>query len=445
MRDDISRREFLKVTGGAAVAAGLGLGAVAPGAASGAKRAPANDRVGLGVVGLAGRGFGAHVQTFGKMPDVEIVAVCDVYSPNVDRAVSFTGGKAKGYADFRQLLENPDVQAVVVATPPHWHPLISLAAMDAGKDVYCEKPMCLYPMEGRLMAQRARDGKRVTQVGTQIHATPNYHRCVDVVRSGALGTITAVRNFCTMDDDSEGLGNPPDSDPPAGLDWNSWLGPAPKANFNIARFRDGMHRYFRDYVMSWLHELGPHIVDLPFWALELGQPKAVSASGGRFATTSIADVPDTMDVTWEYPNFTMTWTLNQANSYNFGVGAPGAGRQLGIVFQGKQATLVSNYDLCQVVDRSGKEIQGATYPVAAPPSPGHWREFIDCVKSRQECSCSFQAHLPLHVALNLAHISLDLGRKLHWDADRFEVTGDREATGRLTPRYRAPWAFPKAS
>src|SRR5206468_7857155 len=143
-------------------------------------------------------------------------------------------------------------------------------------------------------------------------------------------------------------------------------------------------------------------------------------------------------------NFTMTWTLNQANDYNFGVGAPGAGRQLGIVFQGKKATLVSNYDLCQVLGRDGKEVQGATYPVTAPPSPGHWREFIDAVKSRQECSCSFQAHLPLHVALNLAHISLDLGRKLHWDADRFEVTGDREATQRLTPRYRSPWTLPKA-
>jgi len=279
-------------------------------------------------------------------------------------------------------------------------------------------------------------------VGTQIHATPNYHKCVDVVRSGALGTITAVRNVCTMNDNSEGLDHPADSEPLPGLDWDFWLGPAPKVPFNIARFRDGMHRYFKDYVGSWLHELGPHIVDLPVWALKLGQPKAVSASGGRFATESIADVPDTMDVLWEYPGMTMTWTLSQVNAYNFGVGGPGEGRHLGILFQGKKGTLLSNYDLCQPVTDDGKPIEGP-FPQTTEPSPGHWREFIDSVRSRKECSCSFEAHLPLHVALNLGHTALWTGRKLHWDAEHFEVVGDREANAMITPRYRSPWKLPK--
>jgi hypothetical protein len=222
-----------------------------------------------------------------------------------------------------------------------------------------------------------------------------------------------------------------------------WLGPAPKVPFNIGRFRDGMHRYFKDYVDSWLHELGPHIVDLPFWALELGCPTAVSAAGGRFATTSIADVPDTLDVLWEFPNMTMTWTLMQANSFNFGVGTPGPGRRLGILFHGKKGTLIANYGLCQVLGEDGKVVEGAEYPVATERSPGQEREFINSIRSRKECSCSFANHLPMHTALNLAHIALDLGRKLHWDAEKWEVVGDAEANRRLTPSYRAPWKLPK--
>ncbi|HZT43974.1 MAG TPA: Gfo/Idh/MocA family oxidoreductase [Chthonomonadaceae bacterium] len=446
-RKPVTRRQFIKAASSGAAVTALGLAAASAGAETKKGRVrgmgtAANDKIVLGFIGVAGRGYG-HLDWFGQHPDVEIGAICDVHQPHLDHAVAKTDGKAKGYHDFRKLLENKEVDAVVIATPPHWHALITLAALEAGKDVYCEKPMCRYPNEGRAMVEAAKRYKRVTQVGTQIHATENYHKCVDVVRSGTLGQITAVRNLCTMNDNSEGLGNPPDSDPPPGLDWDFWLGPAPKVPFNIGRFRDGMHRYFKDYVDSWLHELGPHIVDLPFWALELGQPKAVSASGGRFATTSIADVPDTLDVVWEYPTMNVTWTMMQANSFNFGVGEPGPGRRLGILFHGKQGTLIANYGLCQVLGEDGKVVEGQTYLVSVPPSPGHEREFLNAIKSREECSCSFEKHLPMHTALNLAHISLRLGRKLHWDAEKWEVTGDREATQQLTPPYRAPWKLPR--
>ncbi|HZP82979.1 MAG TPA: Gfo/Idh/MocA family oxidoreductase [Chthonomonadaceae bacterium] len=401
----------------------------------------ANDTIRLGFIGVAGRGYG-HLDWFGKHPDVQIAAVCDVHQPHLERAIAKTEGKAQGYHDYRKLLENKDIDAVVIATPPHWHAIMAAEAMQAGKDVYCEKPLSRFPGEIRVMVEYAKRYNRITQDGTQVHASPNYHKCVDVVRSGVLGQITAVRNFCAMNDNSEGLDNPPDTDPPAGLDWEMWLGPAPKVPFNIGRFRDGMHRYFKDYVDSWLHELGPHIVDLPFWALELGCPLTTSASGGRYATTSIADVPDTLDVAWEFPDKVMTWTLTQDNAYNYGVGDPGSGRRLGIVFQGKDATLVCNYGLCQVLDRNGKPLEDQTYPKSVPDSPGHEREFLDSIKSRKECSCSFAAHLPMQIALNLAHLSLKLGRKLKWDAEKWEVVGDKEATELCTPQYRAPWKLP---
>ncbi|HLK56215.1 MAG TPA: Gfo/Idh/MocA family oxidoreductase, partial [Chthonomonadaceae bacterium] len=361
----------------------------------------------------------------------------------LDRAVAFTEGRAKPYHDFRDMMEQKDLDAVVVATPPHWHALVTVAALEAGKDVLCEKPMCRYPMEGRIMTDLAKKHNRVTQVGTQIHSTPNYHKCVDVVRSGVLGKITCVTNFCTMNDNSEGLGNPPDSDPPPGLDWEMWLGPAPRVPFNIGRFRDGMHRYFKDYADSWLHELGPHILDLPFWALNLPCPTGIAASGGRYATDSMADVPDTLNVLWDYPDMVMTWDMMQSNAFHFGVGNPGPGRHNGIVFHGKEGTLaIVNYGVPVVYDRTGKEVEGQEYPQSEPPSPGHEREFVDCVKSRAECSCSFARHLPMHTALNLAHLSLQLGRKLHWDEAKWEVIGDPEANTLLAPQYRAPWKLP---
>jgi predicted dehydrogenase len=433
--DELTRRAFLRHSGAALTAAGLSAAAAAE-----PRKATPKDKIVLGFIGQGGRGYG-HLDWFGKHPDVEIGAVCDVYEPHRDRALKKAGSKAKAYSDFRKLLENKDIDAVVVATPPHWHSIISILACQAGKDVYCEKPMSRYPAEAQAMARAARDHKRITQVGTQIHATANYHKCVDVVRSGVLGQITAIRNFCSMNDNSEGLGSPADSAPLPGLDWEMWLGPAPAVPFNIGRFRDGMHRYFKDYVDSWLHELGPHIVDLPFWAMNLGQPKSVSATGGRYATTSIADVPDTLEVAWEFPNLVMTWSLMQQSGYSFGVGA-NSGRRLGIVFHGKEGTLLANYGVCEVYDAKGKLVEGQTYPVAAPPSPGHEREFLDSIKSRQPCSCSFDAHLPMHVALNLAHTSLKAGRKLHWDAEKFQVTGDRDANALITPRYRSPWKLP---
>ena len=375
--------------------------------------------------------------------DVVIGAVCDVYQAHLERAVAFTEGVARPYSDFRELIADPEIDAVFVATPPHWHPLISLAAMDAGKDVYCEKPMCRFPMEGKLMSDAAKRLGRVTQVGTQIHATENYRKCVDIVRSGALGRISSVTTFTTMNDDSEGLGVPENSPPPEGLDWDMWQGPAAATDFNVGRFRDGMHRYFKDYVDSWLHELGPHIIELPFWALELPCPLSATAIGGRFATDTIADVPDTMNVLWEYADKTVTFTLMQANSFHFGVGKPHKGRHNGIIFHGKEATLtIVNYGTPEVLDRDGNPVPDVEYPQSVEPSPGQLREFIDCVKSRDECSCSFANQLPMHTAMNLAHLSLTLGRQLRWDASKWEVVGDAEAQQQITPVYRAPWKLP---
>ncbi len=444
----VTRRDFLRTTSGIAVGAGLGVGcathpqrAVATAAASTGKATP-SEKIVLGFVGVAGRGT-YLMERFGRQPDVEIGAVCDVYQTHLDAAVARTNGKAKAYRDFRDLVEQKDLDAVVVATPPHWHALVTIAACDAGKDVYCEKPMCLKPVEGRAIVNAARRNGRITQVGTQIHAEENYRRVVEIVRSGILGPLSAVRTQINLNEAPDGIGRPADCPPPDGLDWNMWLGPAPEKPFNPARFEDGKHRYFADYVGSWLHEIGPHVVDLFYWACEPGPPKAVTAMGGKFATNDISTIPDTMEVLYEYPEYIMTWTNMCANSHGLALHrGEGMARRLGVTFHGVNGTLLADYGWHELVSEGDRLKDVALPDPWLPSSPGHEREFLDCIKSRERPSCDVENHYPLHVALNLGNLAYQLGRRIEWDAEREEVKGDREANELLKPNYRAPWTLP---
>ena len=449
---EMSRRDFIKATGAAVVLTGAGVAATTSESHAQQQPAsvPASEKIRVGVIGAAGRGTSV-MHGFMKYPDVEIVAICDVYQPHLDRAVASVaerGGKAEGYSDFRKLLERKDIDAVIVATPPHWHPIISILACQAGKDVYCEKPISAYPAENIAMLKAARDNKRVTQVGTQIHAGDNYRRVVEIVQSGALGKISTVRIVCTMNE-FPGIGTKADSEPPEGLDWDMWLGPAPKVQFNELRF--GVHRYFKDYAPSWLHELGPHIVDLAYWAMNSGwarneqmYPRAVSASGGRFAVDGTCDIPDTMDVTWEYEGFNMTWMHTMCNSFNFDIGgAPDGGRRLGVLFHGTNGTLLSDYGFHNLVSEGEKMKDFKAPEPSIPSSPGQDREFLDGVKSRKQPLCSFEYHQPLALAFDLANISMLTGRKIHWDAKAGKIVGDRAAERLCMPPYRRPWTLPK--
>ncbi|MDH7601850.1 MAG: Gfo/Idh/MocA family oxidoreductase [Armatimonadota bacterium] len=441
-KTNLTRREFLKTSGAAVAAVGLGVAGTAYAQEDQRKSVPASEKIILGIIGCGGRGQ-SHINWFGQHADVEIGAVCDVYDKHLEQAVARTGGKAKAYKDFRQLLEQKDIDAVVVATPPHWHPLISIYACQAGKDVYCEKPICLVPAEAYAMLKAAREYKRVTQVGTQIHAGDNFRRCVEIVRSGMLGKIPLVHVVCTLNEYPGGIGRPADTPPPPGLDWNMWLGPAPEAPFNMAKFINGNHRYFKDYVGSWLNELGPHIVDLAYWAMEPGEPTAVSASGGRFVADDIGDIPDVLEVLWEYPSFVMSWIHSACNSFNYGYGnPPNRGRRLSVMFHGNYGTLCGDYSSRKIVPEDERLANAKEPEPSIPSSPGHEREFLNAVKTRVQPSCSFEYHVPLAVTLTLGHIALRTGRKIRWDPVNHKVIGDREAERLCYPNYRKPWQLP---
>ncbi len=355
---DWTRREFLAAS--ALAAAGR---EASPARASGfdgptqaaAKPEPArvaaNEKIVLGFIGTGGMGTGL-INTFKTFPQVSIAAVCDVYEPHLRRAQSGAGGTPDAFGDFRKVLDRKDIDAVVIATPDHWHGIIAILACQAGKDVYCEKPLAHRIQEGRAMVNAAEKYKRITQMGNLIHAGENYHRVVEIVRSGVLGKISKTRVW--MAADRSGLGRPKDGPVPAGCDYNFWLGPAPARPFNPNRFTFNW-RYFWDYGGGILTDFCCHIVDLVHWAMDVEAPRTISAVGGRYALDDNAEVPDTLEVTYEYQKgdqkFLMVWSQTDANSHGL------ENKGLGIMFQGTEATLVADYGHYKIIPEKGRKIE----------------------------------------------------------------------------------------
>jgi predicted dehydrogenase len=395
---------------------------------------PPSERIVLGFIGVGGMGTGL-VKTFKGFPEVSIAAVCDVYAPHLNRARDEAGGSPAAFSDFRRVLDRKDIDAVVIATPDHWHGITTIMACQAGKDVYCEKPLAHRVQEGRAMVQAVEKYKRVSQMGNLIHAEPNYHRVVEIVRSGVLGKIFKTRVWLANDRGS--LGRPADSAAPQGCDYDFWLGPAPKRPFNPNRFTFNW-RYFWDYGGGILTDFCCHIVDLVHWAMEVDAPHTISATGGRYARDDNAEVPDTLEVTYEYEKagqkFLMVWSQTDASEHGFDE------RGLGIMFQGTEGTLVADYGSYKIFPEGKHKIEEP--PKSLARWPGHHREWLNAIKSRAQCSCHFGYGHRLATVGNLGNISLWTGEKLAWDGVSERITNHTEANQFLTKTYREPWTLP---
>jgi predicted dehydrogenase len=434
----LTRRNFLAAS---AVAAGAmtqpSAHADEPRAKSAAKPG-ANDSIMLGFIGVGGMGSGL-LKTFKKFDDVKVAALCDVYEPHLGKAKDSAGNDPDTCKDFRALLDRKDLDAVVVATPDHWHAIPVIMACQAGKDVYCEKPLAYRVAEGRAMVQAAEKSQRVTQMGNLMHATENYHRIVEIVRSGVLGTISKTRVWMAVNRSlREGLGNPPDSDPPRGLDYDFWLGPAPKRPFNPNRFTFNW-RYFWDYAGGILTDFCCHIVDPVHWAMDVEAPETITATGGRYALRDNAETPDTLEVVYHYAKgdkgFDMVWSQTCSSAHGF------EGKNPGFLFQGSRATLAGDYDGFQIFPEKGEEI--ALPGPSLARSPGHHREWLDAIKSRGPTSCNFAYGHRLTTVGQLGNIALWTGEKLRWDAENERVTNHSGANRHLArEEYRAPWTLP---
>jgi predicted dehydrogenase len=445
---ELSRRQF----GKQAIAAGLAT-------ALGATRVQgANDRIRLGFIGLGNRGDQV-LDGFLEHRDAEVVAICDLYQPYLDFAARKIGSSPRQFKDYRSLLELKDIDAVVICTPDHWHTLQSIQACEAGKDVYVEKPLSLVVEEGRKIVEAARRHQRVTQVGLMRRSSPVVKEAVDLLRAGGIGKITTIRSFHIQNEWPNGIGNPPDGEPPAGLDWEAWLGPAPKVPYNRNRafYR---FRWFYDYSGGQITNFGAHYLDFSHWVLGVDAPLAVTAMGGKLAVQDNREVPDTAEVMWTYPG----GTLVIFSQYNTNA-SPADRRDSTIEVRGTEGTMFLDWNGYEVIPEAVCEVD---FPASTPldrsvddrwrnrrhtmiqakkvggtdATPLHARNFLDCVRSREACNCDIETGHRSTSATLIADVALKTKSYLEWDAREECFTNNSLANKYLRYEYRPPYRFP---
>ncbi len=423
-RKSISRRRFLgRVGKGAAFTTAIWTGGAHA-------RVSPNDRVRLAVVGCGGMGS-RHVAALIKNPQCDLAAVCDVYNPRhvaaakaVEKA---TGRRPDEYQDFRHILDRNDIDAVMTATPDHWHPLITILGCQAGKDVYVEKPACTTVTEGQAMVRAARRHGRVVQLGTQQRSMPLFQEAVSLVHSGKIGTVTTATAWIGKNGLSVGEEIRP---VPDGLDWDLWLGPTPRVPFSPQRFGGFMGWY--DYARGGeLTNWGVHLMDIVHWGIRQDRPLSVQALGGTYIQGAGADNYEVVDATLEYPGCSVTWEQRHSNIHS--------GKGYGIRFNGTDGRLSIDRGTF-VVDPASLGIgEVVGEPELSWANKDHHNNFFDCVRSRKRPVADIEQGVRSTIPVLLAGIALKCRRRLEWDGEAERFINDEAANRHLTRAYRAPW------
>jgi predicted dehydrogenase len=416
----------------------------------------ANDRVNVGIIGCGGRARLVS-RLMREAPNVAFTAVADVYQTNAERAREWAGPDTRSFQDFRKLLELKDVDAVIVGTPDHWHGLASVLACQAGKDVYVEKPTSLTIREGRAMVNAARKHNRIVQVGTQHRSAPHFRKIAEMIQGGEIGKVSFVRiwNYANMT--PNGIGRKGVQDPPAGLDWDMYLGPSPKVPFNPNRFLS-TYRYFFDYSGGYITDFGNHRIDTVQQIMGVTAPKTIAASGGRFVLRDDGDVPDFLSVTYEYDGFIATYEGSNINGHGMGGRTPGHryynsrgewDQPNGIAFYGTEATIFAErigWEIFPEPETPRRKPQKAIkrhWENNEEPTRAHTANFVECVRSRKAPNADIEiGHRSTTVCL-LGNIAYKTGKKLHWDAKKEDFTGASDASALLTRTLRKPWDLVK--
>ncbi|HQH72853.1 MAG TPA: Gfo/Idh/MocA family oxidoreductase, partial [bacterium] len=360
------------------------------------------------------------------IPQTRVLATCDVYEPHRERAknrVDDTYGNqdCKTYNDFRDLLDRDDIHAVLIATPDHWHTRIAISACEAGKDIYCQKPLTLTINEGKALVKAVRKYGRIFQVGSQQRSESNFRFACELVRSGRIGKVHTVKVF--LPNGSDGPWEP-DSEPPEGLDWDLYLGPAPKVPYNKRRFLWDF-RWFFDYSGGQMTDWGAHHFDIAQWGLgrDLSGPVSVEGTGtlprdGIFET---------------YTSFNCTYY------YDDGIKMIATNPEHGTRFEGSDGWVHVWRGGMETEPKSLMHETLGTNDVHLYESPGHEQDWVNCVLTRKKPICDVEiGHRSVSCA-HLGNIALRLGRKLQWDPVREEFVNDPEANRWLSRPYRAPW------
>lgn len=414
----------------------------------------AADRVRVGYIGLGNRGDQVH-DAFLEHGDSQTVALCDLREDYMDFAARKSGAQPKKYNDYRGLLDDKSVDAVVIATPDHWHALMFIDACNAGKDVYVEKPLSLTVVEGRRMVEVAERTKRVVQVGIHRRSSAFLKEAVELVKSGGIGQVTVARSYHLGNQWPAGIGNPPDSAPPNAVEWDRWLGPAPKVPYNRNRSYYNF-RWFYNYSGGQVTNFGVHYMDMMRWCLGQEHPRAVTVMGGKYAVRDNREIPDTLEAIWEFDGALVMFAQYNANA------APGNPRNSEIELRGTKGTLYIHSDHWEVVpeqvtemttfprtplDRqSERAYNPSRKPVIEPRSAKgsqdtafHARNFLDCVKSRAKCNCDVETGHRSTAATLIANIAHRTHSYLEWDGQAERFTNNEPANQFLHYQYRAPY------
>ena len=377
-----------------------------------------------------------------KFRALRSVAVCDVYQPALERAeaqakkLGFAGVKAR--KDFREILADKSIDAVCISTPDHWHAYMTVEACKAGKDVYVEKPACVYVEEGVKMVQAARKYNRVVQAGTMQRSGAFFQKAREIVKSGALGDITFCRTFQAGLTKKEGWGNPPDSAPPPGLDWDHVAGTRAQAALQCQPLGRGGGPLVHVPLLLGLRRrrhdgLGRASARHRPVAFDEAMPVSIAAQGGKFYVDDNVETPDTMLATYRYPGFIASYESRTANPY------PVYGDTYGTAFHGTKATLMVNrggYTLlsnekgAQPVEEHNKEMADMNVP--------HWKNFLECIRTRAKPISDIETCVRTTATCVLANLAMRHGMTLDWDEKAFTVK-QHDAKQYLKAKYRSPW------
>ena len=428
-----TRRAFMQAAGGALAPAFL-------------SAASPNERFTVAMMGFRGRGR-QLLHGFAELPEVTVKTICDVDGRLFDKAVASVAERQSRppgvEPDFRRLLDDPDIDAVVMGTPTHWHAIPTILACQAGKHVYVEKPAGHNIAEGRAMLDAARKYNRVVQVGIQSRSGQNYEEACEYIRAGALGKVVFAKGWESAR--QKGIGYPPDEPVPDGVDYDMWLGPAAKRPFNRNRFH-GSWRWFFDYGTGDLGNDGVHRVDYARRGLEAGfeamgkrlpeWPSAVSASGGKFFFDDAQQWPDTLVVTWDYPGATLMYEMRNWQP------APMDGEAEGAAVYGEHGYVVIGNGTWRAYDERNKVVASGTGP-KTDDDVRHKRDMLAAIRDGGRPACDIGIGHSASGLIHLGNIAWRTDRKLKFDPRSETFGDDGEANALLGREYRKPWILPK--
>lgn len=408
-----------------------------------------NDKIGLGLIGCKGMGF-SNLSSMLKISEIELVALCDVDDSVLEQRISELQKagikKPKKYKDYRKLLDNKDVDVVIIGTPDHWHCLQLNDAITAGKDVYCEKPLANSIEECNLMLNAVGASDSIVQIGQWQRSQPHFVDAINYVHSGKLGEIRLAKAWAY-----QGWMKPvnpqPDAPAPEGVDYDMWLGPAPKRAFNPNRFHFNF-RWFWDYAGGLMTDWGVHLIDYALYGMKAGTPRSVMALGGKFAYPNDAsETPDTLQTVFEFDGFSILW------EHATGIDGGNYGRNHGIAFIGNNGTLVLDRGGWEVIPEN--EFKGwgkdgipklERLPIQKNQGSGldlHTVNFIEAVKSRDSSSLNAPLKVGYDAALvsHMGNVAYKTGKRLYWDANQGQFT-DNEANEITKAAYNNGWTLP---